>query len=138
VKSAAGSSLHGKQTEPHSAAARSIADMLKSKSSATTSKTADSIRKALDQASSNDQSSKSTTTAQWERFDLNKVNYEEETGRTAKFDAHRQSVLAAIEQVSFTIATASFHAFCGLVICTCTLERPLDDFPLACERMYTT
>ncbi len=62
-------------------------------------KAADAIRKALDKASTNDQSGKSTSTAQWERFDLNKVNYEEATGRTARFDAHRQSVLAAIEQV---------------------------------------
>ena len=46
------------------------------------------MRRAIDAVSRRD-GRDALSKPQWERFDLNRANYEEET-RTAKFDAHRQ------------------------------------------------
>jgi hypothetical protein len=81
-----------KQTDsapaPQSAMARAIAEKLKGKGGDSKGGAADhGVRRAIDAVSRRD--GDTLCKPQWERFDLNRANYEEET-RTAKFDSHRQ------------------------------------------------
>lgn len=78
-----------------SSAAMSIAEKLKARAAGGV---ADAVRRGLDAADAARGKEKGAGSGgQWERFDLTKANYEEESGRLAMTDKHRQSVLAAID-----------------------------------------